>query len=616
MSPLDFGIVLAYLALVLLAGFRCRRRASESLESYFLGGRRIHWSMLAMSGAVSNFDITGTMWMVSVLCILGMQSWWHHWMWGVALPAFALAYMARWVRRSRVMTAAEWMSTRFGTGPGGNLARYAAALMSILFTAAVIGYAFQGIGKFASEYVPLEPLAPYLPVSAEWLAAHQAAVLATFFFAVTTLYVVVGGLYSVVLTDVIQTVILSGAALLICWIAWRELTPAEIEAAVPAGFTSLTPSWRLEHLAGTPHAQYEMFGLLTIAWVCKGFLMNAGGPGQLYDFQRFVAARSARDAAKLAAAWPFFLVLRWGMVMGIALLALTGLSGDGDPERVMPIVLREYLPVGVRGLVIAGLVAAFMSTFSSTVNSGASFLVRDLLQPLLMPRAREEILVRCSYLATALIVAAGIAIGARAESIGQIWSWIMMALTAGLIVPNLLRWYWWRLNGWGYAAGVFGGILVTLVLEVRLPPEVLARMPVGLGLLFAGGSLPSYTEFLVVCVGSLIPAVVVSLATPPVDSRTLAEFYTRVRPFGAWGRVRLESHLERRPAEEPRRAILNTALGIAGLTGMYLAPMYLVGHWYLEASLYGALFAACALVLYFTWYRHLPEDEPDGAPSR
>jgi len=596
MSPTDLLIILAYFVLVIVAGFWYRRRAAANLESYFLGGRRIHWSMLAMSGAVSNFDITGTMWMVSVLCVLGMQSWWHHWMWGVALPAFALAFMARWVRRSKVMTAAEWMSTRFGTGPGGNLARYAAAIMSILFTAAVVGYAFQGIGKFASEYIPLEPLAPYLPVSAEWLAANQAAILATSFFVVTTLYVVLGGLYSVVLTDVIQTIILSGAALLICWIAWRELTPAEIEAAVPADFTRLRPSWRLEHLAGGDHAMYEMFGLLTIAWVCKGFLMNAGGPGQLYDFQRFVAARSTRDAAKLAAAWPFFLVLRWGMVMGIALLALTGLSGEGDPERVMPIVLREYLPTGVRGLVIAGLVAAFMSTFSSTVNSGASFIVRDLWQPLFRPHADEKALIRSSYVATVLIVVAGILIGARAESIGQIWSWIMMALTAGLIVPNVLRWYWWRLNGWGYAAGGLGGILATFALELLVAREVVA--PVA-----------SYTKFLVVCVASLVPSILLSLATRPVDSGTLAHFYTDVRPFGLWGPVRRENPLERRPADALGRAILNTVLGIAGLTGMYLAPMYLVGHWYSAASLYGALFLVCAVSLYFTWYRHLPADE-------
>ena len=134
-----------------------------------------------------------------------------------------------------------------------------------------------------------------------------------------------------------------------------------------------------------------MFGLLTVAWVAKGLLMNAGGPGQLYDFQRHLATASVRDACKFAASWPFFLVVRWAMVMGIALLAMTGALAVSDPEEIMPVILRDYLPNGVRGVVIAGLLAAFMSTFSSTVNAGASFVVRDLWQPIFRPDATQRV---------------------------------------------------------------------------------------------------------------------------------------------------------------------------------------------------------------------------------
>ena len=105
----------------------------------------------------------------------------------------------------------------------------------------------------------------------------------------------------------------------------------------------------------------------------------------MYDFQRFLAARNPRDAAKVGAAWSGFLLIRWAMAMGIALLALTGVAGITDTEKVMPLVLRDFLPVGIRGIVLAGLLAAFMSTFSSTVNSGASFIVRDIWQPYFKP---------------------------------------------------------------------------------------------------------------------------------------------------------------------------------------------------------------------------------------
>lgn len=590
MSRLDVLAIAAYFALVLGAGFWYRRRAAESLESYFLGGKRIHWSLLAMSGAVSNFDITGTMWMVSVLYLLGMQSWWHHWMWGVALPAFALAYMARWVRRSKVMTAAEWMKTRFGDDAGGRAARYAAAVMAVVLTAGLIGYAFQGIGKFAAVYIPLEPVAAWLPIGGDYVLAHQPEVLAILAFAITTLYVAMGGLYSVVITDVIQTVILTAAAILIAVLAFTQLSPELIAERVPADFDRLMPTWRKPHLPATEdHGSYEMFGLLVIAWIAKGLLMNAGGPAQQYDCQRFLATASPRDAAKAAAAWPFFLVVRWAMVAGIALLAMTGLLEVDDPEQVMPRVLEEYLPAGVRGVVIAGLLAAFMSTFSSTVNAGASFVVRDLWQPLFRPEAGERHLVRSGYAATVGIVLVGLVIGFQADSIAHIWGWLMMALTAGAIVPNILRWYWWRLNGWGYACGTLGGIALAVIAWL-LPKDT-----------------PDFAIFAAICLGSLVACIAGSYATPPTDSRVLRAFLESVRPFGRWGPVRAQADLESKPEAHPGEgaglALFNTAIAIVGMTGLYLGPMYLIGHWYAKAGACLACVVVAVAILYQSWYR-------------
>ena len=593
MNVIDALVILAYFLLVLSAGIWFRRKASRDLEAYFLGGKSMHWSFLAMSGAVSNFDITGTMWMVSVLYILGMQSWWHHWMWGVALPAFALAYMARWVRRSKVMTAAEWMRTRFGDDTGGRVARVATALSAVILTAAVLGYAFQGIGKFAAVYVPLETMAEYLPLDAGWLEANRAHLLAGAVFLITTIYVVMGGFYSVVVTDFIQTLILTGAAILIAVVAYLNLTPEVLAERVPEGFTRLAPSWRLDHLAGTEHKAYQWFGLLTLAWVLKGFLMNAGGPSQQYDCQRYLAAASVRDACKMAAAWPLFLAIRWAMVMGITLLALTGAFKTTDPEGIMPVILKDYLPVGLRGLVVAGLIAAFMSTFSSTVNAGASFVVRDLWQPLFRGRAKESTLILASYVATLALVAAGVLIGCRADSIAQVWNWAMMALTAGVIVPCVLRWYWWRLNGWGFAMGVLAGTALSIALPQAIP------------------DLPDYHLFFLTTAGSLVACVAAALATPPTDRRVLREFLETVRPFGFWGPVRAETaplSPERAQRESPSRAALNTALAVAALTALYLGPMYLVGHWFTHAATCGALFIGAVIVLAFTWYRHLPED--------
>jgi len=597
MDSIDYAIVLLYFSVVIGLGFWYQKRASRSLGAYFLGGKSIHWLALAMSGSVSNFDITGTMWIISILFVLGMKSMWHHWMWGFLMGAFFMSYMGKWVRRSNVMTAAEWMKTRFGTDAGGKLSRTAYALMAVLTLASFIGYAYQGIGKFASVYIPLESLAQYtsIPWLQNLLTTYEPDVLAVTVIGITTLYVILGGLYSVVVTDVIQTIILTVGSIFIAYIAWSKLTP-DLLAQLPQGWNSLNVPWRIKEFSGTDNANFEFFGALVIVWVLKGLLLNAGGPAQMYDFQRFLAARDARDAAKVGAAWSFFLIVRWAMAIGIALLGLTVITNITDTEQVMPVVLQEFLPTGIRGIVIAGLLAAFMSTFSSTVNSGASFIVRDIWQPYFRPRASDSESVRFSYLATLVLVLVGIGIGFQAESIAKIWGWMMMALGAGIVMPNVLRWYWWRMNGWGYAFGTFGGMMLSLV--ALFYPD-----------------LPVYYVFPLICTASLLVSVIVSLVTQPVGRDVLINFYTSVRPFGMWKPIREQVKLSERVSsnsENMGMTILNVVLAMLAITGLYLFPMYLVGHWYLSSFIWLGLSLAAIVALRYTWYNNLPEPGGDA----
>ena len=394
------------------------------------------------------------------------------------------------------------------------------------------------------------------------------------------------------MTDVVQTVILSLAGLVIAGIAWARISPGFLKS-LPDDFISLRVPWKLPEFSGTENAQFEFFGALVIIWVLKGLLMNAGGPAQMYDFQRFLAARSDRDASKIGAAWSVFLVVRWAMVMGIALLAITGMTGAEDAEKVMPLVLKDYLPVGLRGVVIAGLLAAFMSTFSSTVNSGASFIVRDIWQPFFKKNPSDRQAVRFSYAATILIVLLGILIGFQGSSIAEIWNWMMVALGGGVIIPNVLRWYWWRMNGWGYALGILGGLFLSLVV-----------------LFFK--DLPQYVVFPLVVTGSMLMSVLGSLWTKPVESGVLEKFFLSVRPWGAWGPVKknalpsTEGKTYR--SESASLGVLNVFLGMAAISGLYLCPMYLVGRWYGPAAAAFAVSSVSVVALYFTWYRNLPEN--------
>ena len=595
------GIAVAfYFGVIVGVGLWQRRRSADTLESHFLGERRIPWLLLGLSGAISNFDLTGTMWIVSILYTLGIQSWWQHWMWGVALPAFGLAYMAKWVRRSATMTGAEWMITRFGDEAAGRAARYAYASVAVLFTAGSIAYALQGMIKFADYFLKRElttatwtALEAAVPISPSLLAS-------LLILAVTAAYVIAGGLYSVVATDAVQAMLLTTLAVVVAIMAYVHATPQLIASHVPADFNDLVPSWRLTGWRLAERPELAPFGWFVIAWVAKGFLMNAGGPAQVYDFQRYLAARSPRDACKLAAAWPFFLAPRWAMAMGIVLLAMTRDLRLSDPEQIMPAILREVLPSGVRGLFLAGLIAAFMTTLAATINSGAAYLAQDLYLPLMRNNVPERRMTAVSGVATLAVVFIGAVAGVYSESINVIWSWLQMSFVSSLVIPNCLRWYWWRLNGWGYAAGVLVGSLSSFFL-----------------LLTPGW--PDYYAFAAVSLVTTVAAILGSLVTEATPRTVLVHFYETVRPFGWWGAVASDAGKRRSDAAhaEPGAAIvlMNLVTAICGMTALYLFPMYLVGHWHFEAGACAAVFAASVLLLWHFWLPTLPVDSASPVPD-
>jgi solute:Na+ symporter, SSS family len=589
LSLLDIVIVATYLTTIVAIGIALKRKAARGLESYFLGSRKLPWWALAMSGSSSYFDITGTMWIVSLLVILGFRAMWVQWIWGFIIAAFYMGYMGRWIRRSAVMTGSEWMLVRFGSGKAGGMARLAYTVYAVLTVTAFLSFAAVGMGKFITVFVDVDP-----------------QIGATAVILLTGVYVISGGFQGMILVEVLQTVILSSGALMICWLGFRNFDAARFERLVPPQWWSVDWVWRLDY-AGDP--AYRMFGMLVLVYVCKGLLLCLSGPEQLFDFQRFLAAADARDAQKLGALWGVIHTIRWPMAMAIAVLAI-GATGEAhwremivrDPERALPIVLANYLPHGATGFAVAALLSGFLASFSSNVNAGASYVVKDIYKVYINPEAEGRSLIYASYIASALLVALGLIISIFAGSINLLFTWIMGTLGAGVLAPNVFRWYWWRMNGWGYAAGALAGMTLSL-LQVAVER-------------FAGVAVPLYVSFPFIVIVVAVMTVVASLATEPVPMDVLASFYERTGVWGFWGPVKrrvAEIDPGFRAESEAHRDLGSVLIGILLLIGLYVGPMYLIVHRFERAAACFALALASGVALFFVWYRRLP---PAGEASR
>src|SRR5262245_17941436 len=373
---------------MIVVGFVVERRARGGIESYCLGGREMPWWLLSMSNAASMFDVSGTMWLVSLLYVYGLKSVFIPWLWPVFNQIFLMVYLSSWLRRSKAMTGAEWITLRFGGDNGAEASRISVVIFALVSVIAFTGYAFVGIAKFSEVFLP------------DVLSPNTYALIIV---GVTTLYTVVGGLYSVVLTDLIQFVIKFVCCVILGGLAMWMVSAERLHSVVPAGWSDITFGWNLDINWSQllPAAQkriesdgYTIFGAFFMMALFKGILVSSAGPAPNYDMQRILAAKTPREAAMMSGLVTVVLfVPRYFMIAGITVLALA-FMGDTvargqeiDLEQVMPIVIRDFLPAGVAGLLIAGLLAAFMSTFSGTINAAAAYLVNDVYKRYLRPIA-------------------------------------------------------------------------------------------------------------------------------------------------------------------------------------------------------------------------------------
>jgi len=607
LTALDIGIIVLYLVSMVMIGWFLRKKARQNKESYLMGGKKLPWYMLGMSDASDMFDISGTMWMVALCFVYGLKSIWIPWLWPVFNQVFNMMYLSKWLRRSNANTGAEWLATRFGLiGKGVRGSHIIVVAFALIGCLGFLAYGFIGLGKFIEIFVPWDLVKGYVPFDiAPQYVAHFYGIVFTAF---AMFYSILGGMHSIVLGDLIKYAIMIVGSFAIAGIAMSHLSGQHLN--VPDGWGNPFFGWNLnldwknivtEANQKIANDGYGLFGLLFMMMLFKGVFAAAAGPAPNYDMQKILSTKSPKEASKMTGFVSIVLLpVRYSMVIGLTVLGLlyynqlqlSDGNGGVDFERILPGAINNFLPVGILGLVLTGLLGAFMGTFSGTLNAAQAYIVNDIYLKYINPNASTKKVISMNYLVGIVVVAIGVILGFFAKDVNSILQWIVSGLYGGYIAANVLKWYWWRFNANGFYIGMLTGVAGALVFsELFSGIEFLYYFPVLFLLSVAGSLIGTYTA-------------------PPTDSEILKRFYCTVKPWGFWKPVH-EMVLKDDPAFQANKNfkldMFNVVLGIIGQLCMTILPMYVVLSMHLPLVVTIVILSIIVLILKKTWWNKLED---------
>jgi Na+/proline symporter len=579
---IDLSIIAAYLVFNALIGVYIQKKATSGTDAYFLADRNVPWWMLGLSGCSSYIDIGGTMALVGAMFYLGVKSiWMTHIFWGWLIICFYMAFQAKYIRRSGVMTFAEWNVTRFGHTKDAEYARLAAATFLLVLMVFNLMFMAVGTGKFAEEFLPFS----------RWVSA-------LIVFGVVGIYVTLGGFKGVILTDIFQTVLIAIGALVLGVLAFNSGDGASFLEGKDPGWSSLIPTWTLwpTYLQDTPpsYQHYYTFGPMLLAGFSWLIFRVLAGPN-VWDFQFFLTTRSPRDAMLAAGTWTVGYTLRWIIACAFLVLGIVYLGGAAgfDAEKIMPLVLKR-LPVGMQGIFMAVLLAALMSTLSAMINVTSSVVTNDFLARYLTKQHSPKRLVRMGQAASVGAITVGFIFSLSFTDIVSAWETMIFVVVTMILVPATCRWHWWRFSARAFVWSMAVSTAIIMAQKVFFAEwGVLLTLAVD-------------------TIASFVATISIGFLFQPTEMDTLVAFYAKVRPFGFWKPVRLEAErrgLVPRNDPMPRIDILNGFLTVFFQVSLALIPFFLFLRDWGSMSIWIVVFCALSGVLYFTWYKNLPSPD-------
>jgi SSS family solute:Na+ symporter len=519
---LDWVVVACYLVGSVALGLFVARRGARNLAEFFVGGRAIPWWLAATSMAATTFNVDTPLYVAGRVARAGVAGNWEWWCFAFGHVLMAVLLARLW-RRASVLTDLELTELRYAGRPAVILRTTRAFLLAIPFNCISIGYGMLAMRKLLVALGVLDHL-PNLPGDPRLWAIIPIVLVVLF-------YTAVSGLWGVVATDFLQYILAMAGAVAVMVFALREV------GGLGAMVDGLRASGQGSHLDLVPLGSDALvplstfLGYIGIQWWA---FRNSDGGGMF--IQRLSSTASERDAERAAHTFNVlnYVVRTWPWVI-VALAALLLMPGLEDPELAYPLMMMRYLPSGLLGLALASMLAAFMSTVSTQVNWGASYLVNDLYARF-SGVTDERRLLRSARWASLLITALAASVSFFMDDVGAVFRFlILIGNGPGLVL--LLRWFWWRINAWAELSAMLAGL--GLALLTYLP---------------ALGGLTFGQRLLMTAFGSMVVWIPAMLLTAPEPAATLDAFYARVRPAGAWAPVQIRTGLT--PLDDLRRDLL------------------------------------------------------------
>jgi SSS family solute:Na+ symporter len=506
MHAIDWVIIILYFAGTAAIGLFYAKRGGQSMQEFFLSGRNLPWWIAGTSMVATTFAADTPLAVTELVAkngIAGNWFWWNFVLGGM-LTVF---FFARLWRRAGIVTDVEFVELRYSGKAAAFLRGFRSVYLGIFMNCIVMGWVNLAMASV------LEGMFDLPKNQVMWYVAGA--------LAVTAVYSAISGLWGVAMTDVVQFVLAMLGSIILAIIV--------IDLPQIGGLSGLReklPEWTLQFTPTIGSGEGMSAGgalTLTLAsflafvgvqWWASWYPGSEPGGGG-YIAQRMMSAKDERHSL-FATLWftvAHYCVRPWPWILvGLASLILYPDLPAEQKRLGYVYAMRDYLPVGLKGLLVAGFLAAYMSTISTQLNWGCSYVINDLYKRFLKPEASEKSLVAVSRITTILIMAISMVVTSQMKTISGAWTFIIEA-GAGLGLVLILRWFWWRINAWSEITAMIVPLLVY-------------------GYLSTGTKVTFPNTLFVIVSITTVCWVIVTFVTPPVDRMTLINFYRRVHPGG------------------------------------------------------------------------------------